>query len=147
MTFCPHFQKSANRKRIQSFTLSAISPWFSIEISTRWVIDLIVVWIELYSGVRPKTRVCSISNIVETKISWSINLDSHQWLDLIILFSLSIAFGCLSIIQIRKASKHGYLKAVGQDLDEFDKRLLKFSAGFLLIFIVLLCIRLRGWLL
>jgi hypothetical protein len=71
-------------------------------------------------------------------------LDSHKWLDLIILFSLSAAFGCLSIIQIRKASKHGYLKAVGQDLDEFDKRLLKFLAGFLLIFIVLLCIRLTG---
>ena len=69
-------------------------------------------------------------------------LGNTHWSDYIILILLFCSVGCLSIIQIRKTMKHGRLKSLVQELDDFDKRLLKISGIFFLVFALLLGIRL-----
>ena len=69
-------------------------------------------------------------------------MTNTHWTDYIILAFAIGAAGCLSLIQIRKTFKFGPLKALVQEMDSFDKKLLKIAGLLFLTFLISLIIRL-----
>lgn len=67
----------------------------------------------------------------------SVTMNIKKYFDYIALFFLFASVGSLSVIQIRKTIKHGTLNSLTQELDNFDKKLIKISLCLLVIFIIL----------
>lgn len=69
-------------------------------------------------------------------------MPNTHWTDYIILAFVIGAAGCLSLIQIRKTFKFGPLKGMVEEMDSFDKKLLKIAGMLFLTFLLSLSIRL-----
>ena len=65
-----------------------------------------------------------------------------HWLDYIIVLILFLSAGCLSIIQVRKTRKFGQFVSLGQELDAFDRQVLKIAGLLFIVFAALLVSRL-----
>ena len=69
-------------------------------------------------------------------------MGNTHWTDYVIFLFMFCSAVCLAIVGARKTFKYGYLKGAIQELDSFDKKLLKLSGLFLMIFLILLVVRL-----
>ncbi len=69
-------------------------------------------------------------------------MGNTHWTDLILISLMIASAACVAIIGARKQIKFGQFEGLMQEMDNFDKKLLKLSGLFLIMFLILLVIRL-----
>lgn len=69
-------------------------------------------------------------------------MGSTHWTDYVMLSFVISSAACFALVGARKTIKFGQIKGSIQELDSFDKKLLKLSALLFIAFLISLAVRL-----